>query len=187
MASAQSQPKRDGQGSVRVGPERVRESVIDAAQRLFSERGIHAVSVREIAREVGVSHTLVHLYFGGKEEIVAQVLSRYDGRFHHEPEEASTVIVDRVFEGLATDGQLCRVLASALVEGVNLPEPASTTQELADYDERVLRCLASASAIGFAVAGEWLKTTAGLDHLSHEELVDELVRLLCKASAEASR
>jgi AcrR family transcriptional regulator len=39
-----------------------------AARRLFAERGVNGVTVREIAQAAGVTHGLVHRYFGTKED-----------------------------------------------------------------------------------------------------------------------
>ncbi|HJW74993.1 MAG TPA: helix-turn-helix domain-containing protein [Thermoleophilia bacterium] len=44
-----------------------------AAQRLFAERGYRGVTVREIGAAAGVSHALVHRYFGSKHDILVAV------------------------------------------------------------------------------------------------------------------
>ncbi len=41
-----------------------------AARRLFAEHAIRAVSVRDVAKEAGVTHGLVHHYFGTKEQLI---------------------------------------------------------------------------------------------------------------------
>jgi AcrR family transcriptional regulator len=178
-----------------TGPDRVREAVVAAACRLFAERGIHAVSVREIAREVGVSHTLLHLYFGSKEEIVRQVLDPYDGQFAVELAKAPRVdeAVGHVFRQLANDRDLTRVLAAALVEGivpdridteaatpVGLVERLQAQRESDDgVDPRVLSVVMSATAIGWAVAGDWLAETVGLEG-DREAVVDQVAAVLEK-------
>ncbi|HEX7244368.1 MAG TPA: TetR/AcrR family transcriptional regulator [Solirubrobacterales bacterium] len=50
-----------------------KDSILGAALRLFGERGIEATSLREVAKEAGVSPALVVHHFGGKEGLVAAV------------------------------------------------------------------------------------------------------------------
>jgi AcrR family transcriptional regulator len=50
--------------------------LIAAATRLFAERGLDAVSLREITREAGVKHvTAVQYHFGGRAELISAVLA----------------------------------------------------------------------------------------------------------------
>src|SRR3954462_426002 len=53
-----------------------RAVVIDAAERLFAERGFAATSMRDISAASGVSHPLIHHHFGSKEELYAAVKRR---------------------------------------------------------------------------------------------------------------
>ena len=46
-----------------------RARIRDAALRLFAERGIEAATIRDIAKEAGVSAGLVRHHFGSKEEL----------------------------------------------------------------------------------------------------------------------
>lgn len=46
-----------------------REEILAAAKQLFAQRGIEEVTVADVAREAGVARTLVHHYFGGKQEL----------------------------------------------------------------------------------------------------------------------
>src|SRR6476659_1534730 len=57
-------------------PGQTRAVVIDAAERLFSERGFAATSMRDISAASGVSHPLIHHHFGSKEELYAAVKRR---------------------------------------------------------------------------------------------------------------
>jgi TetR/AcrR family transcriptional regulator len=57
-------------------PEQTRAAVIDAAERLFSERGFAATSMRDISAASGVSHPLIHHHYGSKEELHAAVKRR---------------------------------------------------------------------------------------------------------------
>lgn len=54
-----------------------RERVLDAAERLFAQRGYAAVTLRDIAVEVGIRHaSLYHHVPGGKEQLFVEVTER---------------------------------------------------------------------------------------------------------------
>jgi AcrR family transcriptional regulator len=60
-----------------------RERVLDAAERLFAQRGYSAVTLRDIAAAVGIRHTsLYHHAPGGKEELFIEVSERNFKRHH---------------------------------------------------------------------------------------------------------
>lgn len=60
----------------RRSPAEAQALILDAAERLFSERGPDAVSVLDVALAAGVSHSLVLHYFGTYAELVRSVLGR---------------------------------------------------------------------------------------------------------------
>lgn len=54
-----------------------RERVLDAAAKLFGERGYTAVTLRDIAAAVGIRHTSLYYHVpGGKEELFIEVTAR---------------------------------------------------------------------------------------------------------------
>ena len=55
--------------------------VLDAASRLFYERGIHAVGVDTIAEEAGVTKKTLYDRFGSKEALVVSYLRHRDARW----------------------------------------------------------------------------------------------------------
>ena len=61
---------------VRREPEEAKGLIVDAAERVFAERGPDAVGLKDVAREAGVSHALVSHYFGTFEKLVDAVLER---------------------------------------------------------------------------------------------------------------
>jgi AcrR family transcriptional regulator len=61
-------PARRGEG------ERLRREILDAAIALIADRGDEAVSMRAIARAVGVSAPAVYLHFADKRELMLAVL-----------------------------------------------------------------------------------------------------------------
>jgi AcrR family transcriptional regulator len=57
------------------GPD-LRESILDAAEGLFSRHGFYGVTVRQVAAEAGVDTALIHYYFGAKRELFDSVFAR---------------------------------------------------------------------------------------------------------------
>jgi len=58
------------------------ERVMDTAERLFARKGYNAVTLRDIASEIGIHHTTVYHHVpGGKEQLYIDVVERNLG--HH--------------------------------------------------------------------------------------------------------
>jgi AcrR family transcriptional regulator len=52
------------------------ERILDAAEQLFAEFGYHGVTLKDVAARVGVSSTLIHYHFSGKDSIYEAVWAR---------------------------------------------------------------------------------------------------------------
>ncbi len=57
-----------------------KEKILDESLRLFSEKGFDAVSVREIARCVGIKESSIYNHFTGKEDILGSIIREYSER-----------------------------------------------------------------------------------------------------------
>ncbi|MGW8064506.1 TetR/AcrR family transcriptional regulator [Streptomyces ziwulingensis] len=89
-------------------PSRVRMTpgarrVLEAAERLFYERGIHAVGVDLIAAEAGVTKKTLYDRFGSKEQIVVEYLAGRDERWRG--------LLGAHLDAVAEQGPAARVLA----------------------------------------------------------------------------
>ncbi|MEZ0165250.1 TetR/AcrR family transcriptional regulator [Kineococcus sp. LSe6-4] len=58
-----------------------RERLLDAAEELFSERGIAATGVDAVLRRAGVAPATLYAHFGGKDALVAAYLQRRHERW----------------------------------------------------------------------------------------------------------
>jgi AcrR family transcriptional regulator len=108
-----------------------REEILDAAARLFAERGYHGVSIDDIGSAVGMSGPGIYRHFAGKEDVLAQMLLRIS---HELLEEGSRRVVAAASAADALDSLLRWHVDFALgrpaliiVHGRelgNVPEPA---------------------------------------------------------------
>ena len=52
------------------------ERIFDVAEELFGEHGLHGVTLKEVAKRVGVHHTLLNYYFADKKALFDAVFAR---------------------------------------------------------------------------------------------------------------
>ncbi|MER8070344.1 TetR/AcrR family transcriptional regulator [Streptomyces sp. NPDC094034] len=52
-----------------------RRQILDGAARCFARNGFHATSMQDVLREVDLSAGAVYRYFGGKEELIAAIVT----------------------------------------------------------------------------------------------------------------
>jgi AcrR family transcriptional regulator len=92
-----------------ANPEETRRQLIDAAERLFADRGIDAVSLREINAAAGQRNaTALQYHFGDRQGLLRAVMAKH----HPEVEARRHAMLDEI-EG-TEDGDL-RALSAALV------------------------------------------------------------------------
>lgn len=53
--------------------EETKKDILLAAEKLFSKKGFNSVTIREIAKEAGCSHTTIYLYFKDKMALLHQL------------------------------------------------------------------------------------------------------------------
>lgn len=74
--------------AVRPSADETRRRILLSAERLFADRGLDGVTVREIARESGVDAALVNYHFGGKGDLLSTALLARAREFMVEREAA---------------------------------------------------------------------------------------------------
>ncbi len=52
------------------------EQILDAAEHLFSKHGLYGVTLKDVAKRVGVHHTLLNYYFEDKKKLFDAVFAR---------------------------------------------------------------------------------------------------------------
>jgi AcrR family transcriptional regulator len=87
-------------------PREVRErQILDAAVRVFSERGYHNASMDEVSDVAGVSKPMIYAYLGSKEDLFAACI-------HRESQQLLAAVAAGVRTELPPDTQLWHGLAA---------------------------------------------------------------------------
>ncbi len=53
-----------------------RKKILDAAYRIYASRGLPDFSMRNVAKEVGITATALYRHFGGKDELIEAIAER---------------------------------------------------------------------------------------------------------------
>ncbi len=141
---------------------RTREEILQAALEAFAETGYDAMSVRELTRQLGVSHNLVHHYFGSK-------IALWRAAVDH---------------GL---GRTARELTTLLDEAIGVPDPVATVRF---GGERVMMLLAHNPAVARILLDESARGGERLDYIYDRFLkpgIDVLKRFLASGRGRGLR
>lgn len=74
-----AEPDRDGESA--PGERSMADDILATAANLFSYRGYHAVGIRELAEAVGLSASTIYHYYGTKQDILYEIVSRFLASF----------------------------------------------------------------------------------------------------------
>jgi AcrR family transcriptional regulator len=80
-----------GAGSSRQNGVRSREDVVIAAGRLFSTRGYHGTSMRDLARELGLIGSSLYSHIDSKADLLVEVVERGSVLFQESADQATAI------------------------------------------------------------------------------------------------
>jgi AcrR family transcriptional regulator len=146
---------KDGQKVRRGG---AREAIVDAAQRLFFERGFGAVSMDELAEAAGVARRTIYNLFTSKEEIFREMLrgasAQLEGAFPPGVETLGDVeevlrLIARTILRLHSHPEYVGFLRMVMVDSRQFPWIAESFAAVMDpQTDRLIRYLAHLTAMG---------------------------------------
>ena len=167
------------------GPEEVRRAVLDAAAKLFAERGVGQVSLRDIASAANTHLGLISRYIGDREELELAVFDDLSAQLARSVSENPLSGQGHGVETVM--GKWSRVTASLVIRGRPLAgrqgfnPVAAMANTLADgygldpVAARVRAAQIVATAIGWRVFEDYLVAAGELDEVPLATLREELV------------
>ena len=150
---------------------RTRERILEAALRLFAERGYEATTMRDVAREAGASLGLAYRYFASKEEFALALYMRL-------AEESEGWVRGELIGGTVAE-------RFELAMGVKLDQVSPHREPLAALMTRALDPNSPISALGEGTAavrekmgGVFLEVVRGASDAPGEKQARELANVL---------
>jgi AcrR family transcriptional regulator len=166
----------------------VRRAVLDAAAELSTERGVGAVSLRDIAAKADVQLALISRYVGTREQLIDAVLEDLTDQVAQE-----TVERPREQQGFTAASPVVRwtrMLAYATITDRDLSKITSqfnpvlalakVAQDSYGIDEEAARIRGAqivASVLGWRLFERYLLAAGGLEDVDPDVLHDELTAL----------
>lgn len=156
-------------------PEAKRALAVEAARRLFAERGYAATTTADVARHAGVSEGILFHHFGSKEGLLAAVAGEYgrglaEAMFGAAPLgpglPSSAEMLGRAFSFVREQGTLARILVLS-------PDPGSRETARRASREQIVAALSGAFA-------DW--SARGLLRPMDPQIVAELLFALVEAA-----
>lgn len=194
--------------------ERTKTVILQAARRLFAERGISTVSIRDIAKAAGVSHGLVQQYFGTRARMVAAIIANEIEEFGKlnppgeagAPDGALGNLRGRLESGQARFRDFALLITRAELAGIEpekmldpaIPTPAMVlaaaigdAQAAAPapsgvMDPQMVSAYVNASLFAFATLAPWLMASVGLKPEDYEARRNEIVEISIRLIALAA-
>ena len=148
-----------------MGEKDTKERILDAAERIFAERGFAGTSLRAVTSAAEVNLAAVHYHFGSKEALLQEILhrrvapinqerakrlDRIEARAADEPASVEEIVAAflepavQLGDGPGSDGRAVRALAARIYgEPRELVEPM-IREEFGDLSRRFVALLARA-------------------------------------------
>lgn len=200
-------------GSPRGDSEETKALILKAARELFAERGMRATTVREIAAKAGVMHSLVHRYFGTKEEMAVEIIRREvealvqfvppvgaDPAVHlaglrkallsllGEGRTTLQLVVQAEIAGLQPERMLASGTrpTSLLAEWIRTRRAGVPESGLRGDDPALVAAVVNAALLSFVTMGPWVLSGVGILPEDFESREEEMVDILVHLVAEAA-
>ena len=118
--------------------QKTRERIIAAAWKVLAEKGYDATTLREISREAQAGPGLVHYYFGGKDQLLVEVLQAAGQHFHQRmehlvqqvpAEQSLEVFLTQLSERVEQEAAVYRLRYESFSLGLHNPVIAPAVRE----------------------------------------------------------
>jgi AcrR family transcriptional regulator len=138
----------------------LKEALISAGLEILSKKGIESLSLRNVAKQIGVSHTAPYNHFRDKQDLLAAISAAGHKQFHivlletyqkfkNTPKDLITEIAWAYLQfALQNPDKFKLMFSGALEEEENHPEFEEITQKTINLFEEIIRFCQSNGALG---------------------------------------
>lgn len=170
-----------------LGRERVIALLVQAARKLFAERGPDAVPLRTVAKEAGVNYGLIYQYVGTKDDLLRLVFQSASSSYAEEFGRAQSANEAIEFLMRPRSPEYVRMLARSLLEGRDpaalldrSPALAELSERIGEamtvsgdqpvQDPRVVAAIVTTMSLGWGLFGEFAMAITGISEIPKDDV-----------------
>jgi AcrR family transcriptional regulator len=179
------------------GGEAIKEAILRATEKLLAKHSPTEISLRQIARAAHVNHSLIHRYFGTKENVILEVHERIISKLGEQFSAIESLDgnIGRLFKINEQNPSRRILLARAMLDGADpslirhhfptvhqlielLKKKKSKTAAASDYDAETLAAFFVGAVMGWFLYEPFLLAATGLDTRNRDKVHREIVGIL---------
>src|SRR4030095_10179918 len=196
--------RSNGNHNVPRGGEAIKEAILQSAEKLLAKYSPTEISLRQIAREANVNHSLVHRYFGTKEKVIVavheRIISNLGAQFS-QIESLDGGNIEKLFQINERNPSRRILLARAMLDGADpqlirhhfpimeqlvklLEKKKSESAAPTEYDAETLAAFLTGAVMGWFLYEPYLFAATGLDTRDKSKVHDQIIEILERMSEQ---
>ena len=189
----------NGNYNVPRGGEAIREAILQATEDLLAKHSPTEISLRQIAEAASINHSLIHRYFGTKENVILAVHERIISKLGEQfaAIESLDGNVGRLFKINEQNPSRRILLARAMLDGADphlirhhfptvhqlvklLEKKKSETVSPSQYDAETLAAFFAGAVMGWFLYEPFLLASTGLERRDKKKVHSQIIEILEK-------
>jgi TetR/AcrR family transcriptional regulator, repressor for neighboring sulfatase len=191
----------NGNHEVPRGGEAIKEAILQTTEKLLKKHNPTDISLRQIAKAANINHSLIHRYFGTKENVILAVHERIIGKLGAQFSSIDSLDgnIERLFK-IAEENPSRRILlARAMLDGADpqliqhhfptvhqlielLRKKKSEVDDPSEYDPEILAAFFVATVMGWFLYEPFLLASTGLEKKDKDKVHKAIIELLEKTA-----
>ena len=185
------------------GREAIIEAILQATEELLAKHNPTEISLRQIAKSANINHSLIHRYFGTKENVILAVHDRIINKLGEQFSAIESLDgnIEKLFKINEKNPSRRILLARAMLDGADphlirhhfptiqqlielIKKKKSETAEPTEYDAETLAAFLAGAVMGWFLYEPFLLASTGLEKKDKNKVHSQIIKILEKIAEE---
>ena len=193
----------DGDHNSPRGREEIKEAILQATEELLARHSPTEISLRQIAKSANLNHSLIHRYFGTKENVILAVHDRIISKLGAQFSAIDSLDgnVEKLFKINEENPSRRVLLARAMLDGADphlirhhfptihqlielIKKKKSETAKPTEYDPETLAAFLAGAVMGWFLYEPFLLASTGLENRDKNKVHKQIIEILEKIAEQ---
>lgn len=194
-----TQQPANGNHNVPRGREAIKEAILQVTEKLLAKHSPTEISLRQIAKAANINHSLIHRYFGTKENVILAVHERIISKLGEQFSVIDSLDgnVEMLFKISEQNPSRRILLARAMLDGADphlirhhfptvqklielLKKKKGEAAEPSEYDAETLAAFFAGAVMGWFLYEPFLLASTGLENRNKDKVHGQIIEILEK-------